>query len=247
MAKTSGLGQLFLVGGYDISGDVGSLSNVHGGPALLEATGIDKYAHERIAGLMDGSLDFVAYFNATGEHPVLSALPTTDVEVMWLMGQTLGLPAAFIRAVQIGYDGTRGTDGSLTFAVHCDSGQAGAGLEWGDLLTAGLRTDTAATNGASIDGVTASTTGWAAHLQVTAFTGTDVVVTIQDSANDSTWANVTGGVFTSVTAAASKQRITGASGATLRRYVRAVTTTVGGVTSATFAVAISRHPSGAAA
>ncbi len=244
MAKTSGLGERLFLSGYDISGDVGSLSNVHGGPAPLDVTGINKFAHERLGGLIDASLDFVAWFNpavAPAAHVVLSALPTSDVKIMWLMGTTLGLPAAMLNAIQVGYDPTRANDGGLSFAVHCDANSYG--IEWGDLLTAGLRTDTAATNGTSIDGAAATTTGWAAQLQVTAITGTSVTVAIEDSANNSTWAAVTGGAFTAA-AARTTQHLTGATGATLRRYVRAVTT--GTFSSAVFAVAISRHPSGAA-
>lgn len=247
MTKSSGLGQLLLVSGYDLSGDVGSLSNVHGGPALLEVTGLDKSAYERIGGVLDGGLDYVAWFNdaLAHAHPVLSALPLTDVHVLYAMGSTIGLAAAGAVGKQLDYGGARAQDGALSFAVpHVANGY---GLEWAELITAGLRTDTAATQGASLDGLAATTTGWSAYLQCTAFTGTDVTVKIQDSANDSAWSDVTAGAFTAVSAGRTVQRIEGAAGATLRRYVRATTTTVGGVTSATFAVAVSRHPVGASA
>lgn len=247
MSKRSGLGQFLLVNGYDLSGDVGTVNNVHGGPAALEVTGIDKAAFERIGGVLDGGLDYVAFLNkgAGRAHPVLKALPTTDVHVLYGTASTLGLPAAGCIGKQPAYDPTRSQDGMISFAVpHVSNGY---GLEWCDLLTAGLRTDTAATNGATVDGGAATTTGWAAYLQVTAFSGTDVTVKLQDSANDSTWADVTGGGFTAITAGPGYQRIAGAAGATLRRYVRAVTTTSAGVTSVTFAVAVTRHPVGATA
>ena len=38
MAKQTGLGDNCYVSGYDLSGDVGSLGRVGGGPALLEVT-----------------------------------------------------------------------------------------------------------------------------------------------------------------------------------------------------------------
>lgn len=247
MTKTSGLGEALYISGVDVSGDIGSLSNVHGGPALFDVTGINKFAHERLGGLIDASLDFVAWFNpAVGaEHDVLSILPTSDVKMMWLLGSTLGSPAAMLNAIQVGYDPTRATDGALSFAVHADANSYG--IEWGDLLTAGLRTDTAATTGTSIDGVAASTTGWCAQLQLVSFAGTDVTIKLQDSANNSTWADVSGGAFTLVASGPTTEHITSAAGATLREFVRVTTTTSAGFTSAVYAVAVGRHPSGAAA
>ena len=44
MAKQSGLGQRLYVGGFDISGDVGSIDNASTPTALLDVTGIDKLA-----------------------------------------------------------------------------------------------------------------------------------------------------------------------------------------------------------
>jgi len=239
MSKQSGLGDRFFVGGYNLSGDINSPA-LSGGPATLDVTGVDKAAFERIGGVRDGSMTFTAFFNpgieANAAHAVLSVLPTADVQLLYCRGATLGAPAAGLVAKQIGYDGTRGQDGSFTFAVQ---GQGNAyGLEWGTLLTAGERTDTAATNGTSVDNGAATSFGAQAYLAVTGFTGTDVTVTIQDSADNATFADVTGLTFTTVTAAPAVERLQTGRTATLRRYVRAVTTTSGGFTSATFVVAV---------
>ena len=115
----------------------------------------------------------------------------------------------------------------------------GYGVEWGHQLTAGLRTDTEATNGASIDTGASAAFGAQAYLQVTAFTGTSVTVTIQDSADDSSFAAVTGLAFTAVSAAPAFERVTTAVGATVRRYIRVVTT--GTFNPATFAVVINKN------
>lgn len=244
MTKTSGLGDNLYVAGYDLSGDIGSVQNIHGGPTALEVTAINASAPERIGGLLDGGLDFNAWYDysAAHEHVVLSALPTTDVHVMYLRGTTLGNPAVGLLAKQVNYDPTRGADGSLTFAVNALANAYG--IEWGVQLTAGLRTDTSATNGTAVDGLAESTTGWSAYLQVIDVTGTNVVVTLEDSANNTDFAVFTSSAFTSATADRTTQRIAGAAGATVRRYVRAVTS--GTFSSATFAVAFTRHPSGAA-
>lgn len=300
------------MGGYDLSGDVGELSKISGSVALLDVTPINVSAHVRIPGLRDGQIAYKSFFNPTlgQEHTVLSALPTADQHMMYCRGTTLGNPAACMVAKQIDYNPTRDNKGMLTFAIQADAN--GFGLEWGRLLTAGLRTDTAATNGVSLDqanglttpavpasgtpqantsplpvtvvitggtmtavvinGVTvgagagtytlppgqtitltytvAPTWTWTAqsaygaqaYLQVTAFTGTDVTVKIQDSADNASFADVAGLSFTTVTAAHATQRLATLNTATIRRYLRAVTTTSGGFTSATFGVMVVRNP-----
>lgn len=247
MAKTSGLGDALYISGNDLSGDITAVGNVGGGPAALENTGINKSAYERIGGVRDGRLEATSWWNPTGAHPVLSALPTTDVHEMFSCGTALGSPAACIVAKQVNYDGNRGNDGSFTFATS-SQGNAYA-LEWGNLLTAGQRVDVAATNGTGVDfGVGSfplfngqALFGAQCYLQVFAFTGTDVTIKVQDSADNVTFADVAGMTFTAVTAAPGVQRIATASNQTVRRYLRAATTTSGGFTSATFAVAVARN------
>ncbi|MES9522466.1 hypothetical protein [Streptomyces capoamus] len=241
MAKTSGLGDALFLTGNDLSGDITAIGNVGGGPATLDVTSIDKSAMERIGGVRDGRLECTSWFDPATSHPVLSALPTTDVQAMYCRGTTLGNPAANLVAKQVNYDGTRGNDGSFTFAVSLQGNAYG--LEWGTLLTAGKRTDTAATNGTSVDLTTVSTSfGAQAHLQLFAFTGTDVTIKIQDSADNSTFADVTGLAFTAITGTTPQaQRIATGSTATIRRYVRAITVTTGGFTSCTFAVSFTRN------
>ena len=79
MAKSSGLGDAFYVGGYDLSGDTSALSKIGGSLGVLDVTAINKSAFERLGGVRDGGIDWTSYFNPTGAHPVLSALPTSDV------------------------------------------------------------------------------------------------------------------------------------------------------------------------
>jgi hypothetical protein len=245
MTKQTGLGDNLYYGGYDISGDVGSLSKISGSQAVLDVTGINKSAHERIGGLRDGGIDFSAFFNpgpsANAAHLVLSPLSRNDAQAAYFHQPSLGGPAAACVAKEIDYPGTRGNDGSLTFAISMQAN--GFGLEWGKQLTAGKRTDTAATNGSSINDGAATSFGFSAYLQMFAFTGTDATVTIQDSADNATWANVTGGSFAQITSSTPQaQRIATSNTATLRQYVRVITTTVGGFTNLQFAVMYSRFP-----
>jgi hypothetical protein len=240
VAKQSGLGMNCYISGYQISNDTTALGTIRGGHAVIDVTGIDKSAYERIGGLRDGEISFTTAFNVAAgqEHPALSTLPTTDAHVMVTVGTAIGSEAACCVAKQVNYDPTRGQDGQLTFAVQALPNAFG--LEWGNLLTAGVRTDTTTTNGTALDGTAATSFGWQAYCQVFSVTGTSVTVKLQDSADNSTFADVTGGGFAAVLAGArGQERIVSASGATLRRYVRAVTT--GTFTNAQFAVSVVRN------
>ena len=210
-----------------------------GTTGTFDVTGIDKSAHERILGQRDGSIEYSAFFNdaANRAHARLSLLPTIDREVSYFRGQVLGNPAASTVGKQIGYDPTRGADGSLTIAAQALSN--GFGLDWGLQLTAGQRTDGSATNGTGVDFTTVSTTfGWQAYLHVFAFTGTSVTVTLQDSADNVSFANLAGGAFTVATGLTS-ERLAGSTTATVRRYVRAITS--GTFSNAVLAVAFTRN------
>lgn len=238
MTKQTGLGDRLAVGGYNLSGDIGSIQQIGGGPAALEVTGIDKDGYERLGGLRNGGLQFTAWFNkAAGQaHPILAALPRTDVFAMYGRGATLGNAGAACMGMQVNYDMTRAPDGALSFATAIQSDQYG--LEWGEQLTAWGRSDTAATNGASLDGTASSSFGAQFYLQMFTVVGTSCTVKIQDSADNSAWLDLSGASFTAVTAGSvSAQRI--AVTGTVRRYLRAVTT--GTFSSAVFSVLAVRN------
>ena len=232
--KTGGMGDHFAIGGYLIGGDVKSLV-LSGGPALLDVTLMKNAARSRLGGVRDGGISFVTYCDpAAGmEHAALAPLPRTDVIATYLRGQGIGYPAACCQALQVNYDPTRGTDGSLTFAVDCQAD--GYGLEWGEQLTAGLRTDTAPTSGPSQDDGAASASGAQGYLQAVALTGTTATVTIQHAPDNATWTNLI--TFSTVTSAPQAQRaaVTG----TVYEYLRV--TTSGTFSSLAFLVALIRN------
>jgi hypothetical protein len=243
VAKETGLGDNLHIAGFNASGDIQQLGRIGGGPALLVMTGIDKSAFERKGGLRDGAFEMTTFFNTDPDvdqtHEKLSALPRTDVILTYCRGTTLGAPAASMVGKQVGYDPQRGDDGMLTFSVSAQAN--GYGVEWGRQLTAGVRTDTAATNGASIDTAASLSFGGQAYLQVFSFTGTDATVTIQDSADNSTFADVTSFAFTQITSGPTSERIALSNTETIRRYVRVITTTTGGFSSLSFAVNVIKN------
>lgn len=242
MAKQSGLGDNFYIGGSNLSGDIASLESIVTSRATIGVTGIDKEAMERIHGIKDGGFDFTSYFNDTSgqAHPVLRALPTTDVVCSYFRGTTIGNAAASCVAKQINYDGNRADSGEFTFKSSVQGN--GYGLEWGRMLTAGIRTDTTATSPATgIDTLASASFGAQAYLHVFAVTGTSVTVTLQDSADNSSFAAIASPmVFAAVNGAAtSAERIAVANTTTIRRYVRAITT--GTFSNAQFAVSIVKN------
>jgi hypothetical protein len=256
MAKQSGLGDNCYIDQYDMSGDIGSLGTIATPLTTQEVTGISKFGVERIGLLHDGTIAFNSFFNpdttsgAEGAHAVLKTLPTTDRLVTYCRGTTQGSPAASLASKQINYDGTRGQDGSFTFAVSAQGNSvAGAldGLAWGVLLTAGKRTDTTATSPATGLDLAASPTsfsfGWSAYLHVFAFTGTSVTITLQDSADNSAFTSLTGGAFGVVSARGAQRLASASTTATVRRYVRVIT--AGTFSNVVFAVNFVRYETAA--
>lgn len=244
MSKQGGLGDRFLLGGHNLSGDINSPA--FSSPQATQAvTGVDKLAFERLGLVRDGAIGWTAFFNpglgADDAHSVLSALPRTDVHCMYLHTVLLGRPAACLVAKQIGYDGTRGNDGSFTFALQAQGNAFG--LEWGEQLTPGPRTDTTGTSGDGVDMGTGPTEfGLQAYLQVLSITGTSVTVKLQESGDNGVadaWADVVGGAFAAATGPGA-QRIQTARDQTVERYLRAVTT--GTFTEAVIAVMVNRNP-----
>ena len=216
MAKSAGLAQKLFHGVYDISGDVGAITNWSTPVAVLDVTGIDKSATERLQGLVSGEVGFTAYFNdASGAAHAALRAPTAGAPVTWCFGSTVGDTAGMFQGEGLDYSPTRGNDGALTFDVTMDTYTTLP--VWGVMLTPGLKTDTGAANGATLDQAAQTTAGAEAQLHVTAFTGSNFTATIQDSSNGSSWGTLV--AFTQVTDVGSERvTITG----TVDRYVRVI-------------------------
>lgn len=127
-------------------------------------------------------------------------------------------------------------------AVLMDVGFQGEGIPGFGYGLHVLGVDTGTTTGSSHDDAAATSTGWHAHLHVTAVSSGTWTIKLQDSSDNSSFSDVTGGGFTAATGATA-QRLAGAAlTTTLRRYVRYVATAVGGSSpTITFGLAISRN------
>jgi hypothetical protein len=245
VTKQPGLGDNFYLDEFDISGDTGALNSIGAPMTTQDVTSINLSGFSRIGLLHDGVMDWLSFWNPSNvngdaAHQVLRGRPIGDRLATYFRGTAVGNAAASVVTKQVNYDGTRADSGALTFQVASQAN--GFGLEWGVQLTPGKKTDSAAGNGATADlGSTpvSYSQGWAAYLHVFAFTGTSVTVKIQDSADGATWADLAGASFAAVAVKSAQRLAAGSSTATVRRYVRAVSS--GTFTNAVYAVNFVRY------
>ena len=188
MAKKSGLGNLLFVHGANLSGDVGRINNAASPRRVLEATGISSSAIERLLGPGDGVIDFTSWFNpAAGQmHPILSALPTTNIVLLLAMGGAVGDAAAILVAKQVDYNPERSVEGAFAFTTQA-LGESSP-LEWGVMLTDGE--DTVASG--NVEGTTvtvgsSSANGGIGCLQIRDVDAATAAIAIEDSPDDSAW------------------------------------------------------------
>jgi hypothetical protein len=234
--KEGGLGHYLYCNGFDLSGDTGSVSTIATRRAALDVTGIDKSAHERIGGLVDAELGFDSWFNPSDdqEHEALSVLTDGDKLMSYFAGAVVGNNCFNLTAKQTDYAPARAADGSLAISITAmGNGRIG---HWADMLTTGKQTFASATNGTGLDyGATIGSTafGGMGFLHVFSVGSGTATVAIQDSADGSAWANVTGLVFAGATARTTEVLATGLT-ATVRRHLRVNVT--GAFTNAVIAV-----------
>jgi hypothetical protein len=82
---------------------------------VLDVTGVDKAAYERLLGLSDFSITLKGTFNAALSHGVFSTVPTTSVSRTTVL--TIGGKTMTAECLYTDYSLSRGTDGSLTWSA----------------------------------------------------------------------------------------------------------------------------------
>ena len=216
MAKVSGLNVRLFVMGNDLSGDANALDGAGYSQETLETTALESAAASRITGLADGSLTINGYFdNATNKiHATFSSnsgkIPTADQVVLAPFGSAVGSPMCGISAKEVSYSVSRGSGSAITVS-SAFSGN-GMGGEFGVMLTAFDDTHNSAS----------SASGGSGYLQAISLASGNVVLKIQHSADNSSWADLitysslaTSGVPTAV-----RTEVTG----TVNRYLRIIST-----------------------
>jgi hypothetical protein len=204
-----------------------------------DVTTFGKTFHVFIPGPASATVDAAGFFD-----DVFSTTPPTNIQNagnVLTIGpgglSTINQPARLVSAQETAYNETAPEDGAVAFTLGVKATDA---VGFGFVLHT-RSVDTGTTTGASLDGLAATATGWHAHLHVTAVSSGSWVVKLQDSADNSSWADVASGAFAAVTTGAA-QRLSQGSPTAMRRYLRYVATVTGGSTpTITFGLAVSRN------
>lgn len=228
-----------LVAGYNLSGDARTI-----GAAGVTFTEADATGWQDLTVNVPGRAalnlgPFQAMLNNTaaatgptdpGAHIINS--PTARIVTLAIGIQeapTIGAPAFSAKTQQLSYVATAPTDDIVTYSADFTQ-QAAQNLiaaNWGQLLYNGNSVSSTTTAG-SVDNGASTAAGAYAFLHITQSAGAmgsnDWTITIEDSANDSTWATIATFTADGSTATAEMQTIAG----TVDQYTRAVLTKTAG-------------------
>lgn len=248
MAKQTGLGvERLFIDGNNVSGNIGSISAIAAKRALADRTDITQSAIERVGMIQDGQMTFNAWWDGTpvtGAHQVLKGLRNSGI-CTFTHGLSLGDPVASLVAHQVDYQIPRSPDGTLAATIDMVA-SGGVPLEWGVLLTGSAgqpyQTFASAGNGSDVDLTTVSTAfGGTLYVQLLSLATGTVTIKVQDAATLPTYADVSGMTTGGIAAASAPTAVRVAIGATatIRRYVRIVTS--GTFTNAVIVAALVRN------
>lgn len=239
---------VLLYGGYDLRPDINTIPTWTHDAVIEDVTPFGVVDQVQLfTGLRKASFEIKGFYNdaaLASNAALLGELTATAPLCVGPAGNAVGQPFFGCLSVESSYQ--RGSKvGGVTF-VDAKLNPTGE-IDEGDIQQP-LGTVTVNGNSTNIDsGVVSTAFGMVAYLQVPAFTkgsATSFTVTIQDSADGTTFANVAGGAFTalttSITTVPFAQRLVIAG--TIRRYTRAIWAWAGTPTgsSATFFVGIYR-------
>jgi hypothetical protein len=179
-------------------------------------------------GLYDGAL--ATLFTQLTNAAVLTYCP--------IGGNYLNAPARLLSVQETDYSDSSPVGGMVAFKYSALGSNT---VGFGNMLHP-MALDTGTTTGTGKDETTATTTGWTAHFHSGYVSSGSWVIKIQDSTDGSSdWADLAGATFTAATGVTA-QRLTGAAGATVRRWVRYVATVTGGSSpTIAFALALARN------
>lgn len=236
MAASHGKNAKVFANGYELSGYLKS-AGITKTADVAESSALGDSAKTYVAGMKDATFAGEGMFDGAADavdQVLAAALGTDGSELVYLpVGDTLGTFGYGMQSTQTSYSATSPVDDVVSISVEAQSSTGGERLITHHALAA--RANTA--NGTSVDGAAATTAGGVGYLQATVIGGTPTgTIKLQDSADDSTFADII--TFTDVTAARASQRVEIAG--TVRRYTRATWAVSGGTV--TFWAGLGRAP-----
>lgn len=181
---------------------------------------------EYVTGTTSATVAFTGVYDATSESAIEGQLRTDNGVLTYCpsAGSAIGDRAKLLSVTSTTYSDASPVGGAVRFGWDVTS-EDSVGLGW---VLHPMSKDTNTTTGSSRDDTAATSTGWVAHVHVTSVDGGSWVIKLQDSADNSSWSDVSGGAFTAATGATSQRLEAASTTAQLRRYVRYVATRTGG-------------------
>ena len=224
MAFKAGRSAQILFNEYDVSSYLNSAGVQIGAETADTTTFASNGWKEAMATLLSGTFPFQGFHDVA--LPVTAQLGVDAGTLTYAPAGATAIGDAIFMApiTSTGLQKSSAVGGVVAISW---TAMAEGAVAYGQMLHP-LAEDTNTTTGSSKDDGASSSTGWTAHLHVTARDAGSWVIKLQDSADNSSWADVTGGAFTAATGATSQRLVSASAASTLRRYVRYVATRTGG-------------------
>lgn len=217
MAFVHGKNTKVYVNGFDLT-DMFKSSSIPAAAGTAETTTFGKSDKTFIAGLREATISVEGLFDGVVDKvdAVLSPILGGATKSVWTVlqdGDTFGNRGVGVEGIETAYEVTSPIEDAVQVTAEAQSSSGRDGI----ISHHALAARTVDFTGSPVDGVAASTNGGVGYLHVMAYSGfTSVVVKIQDSADDVSYADIL--TFATVTGArvAERKAITG----TVRRFTR---------------------------
>lgn len=115
--KTTGLGDNFYVGGYDLSGDVASLDKISMPMQLLDVTAMTQKAFQRLKGKRDGAISFTSFLNVNSPTVTSPGVPASGTPVVSTYNFTVRVTITGGTVTNVVVNGTSVGTGPGTYVI----------------------------------------------------------------------------------------------------------------------------------
>lgn len=220
------------VDGYNLSGDSRTISGFDNMIGEVDLSGWSETVRHfaRDHRLTTGINGYQAIANdtaTTGAYTILNTASSHDVAFLFGGGAapTVGDIAYLLKAEQLSAESA--FDSSLAVIQADFKPLAGYDYKPIGVVLSGESSISSTTTFASVNNGAATTNGWIMQMHIVATSSGDYAFKIEDSADGSSWGDLTSGVFTIDGSAIASETVSAASG-TVKQYIRLVATRTAG-------------------